>query len=86
LIQAAFSILWTLLALIAMLLANKRALRAPWIAGASLLALVVAKLFLLDLDGLSGGAKIVTFLAVGVLLLLIGYFAPVPTANAEPAK
>jgi uncharacterized membrane protein len=86
LVQAAFSILWTVLALVAMLVANKRALRAPWLAGAGLLAVVVAKLFVLDLDGLSGGAKIITFLAVGVLLLLIGYFAPVPPAQAEPAS
>ncbi|MET0287877.1 MAG: DUF2339 domain-containing protein [Polyangiales bacterium] len=86
LVQGAFSILWTVSALIAMLLANKRALRAPWMAGAGLLAVVVGKLFLLDLDGLSSGLKIVTFLAVGVLLLLIGYFAPVPPANAEPAR
>ncbi len=84
-VQAAFSILWTVLALIAMVLANRRAVRAPWLVGACLLAVVVGKLFLLDLDGLSNGMQIVTFLAVGVLLLLIGYFAPVPSAKAEPA-
>ncbi|HEX5660760.1 MAG TPA: DUF2339 domain-containing protein [Polyangiales bacterium] len=86
LVQAAFSILWTVTALIAMLVANKRALRAPWMVGAGLLTVVVGKLFLLDLDGLSSGMKIITFLAVGVLLLLIGFFAPVPPAAAEPAR
>ncbi|HEY6881148.1 MAG TPA: DUF2339 domain-containing protein [Polyangiales bacterium] len=86
LVQAAFSILWTVVALIMMVFAHRRATRAPWVVGAGLLALVVAKLFLLDLAKLGSGAKIVTFLAVGVLLLLIGYFAPVPPnkAKAEP--
>jgi uncharacterized membrane protein len=81
LVQAAFSILWTVLSLMAMLLANRRSLRSVWVAGAVLLAAVVLKLFLVDLDRLSSVAKIVTFLAVGMLLLLIGYFAPVPPAR-----
>jgi uncharacterized membrane protein len=78
LVQAAFSILWTALALIAMVVAHRRTERGLWIAGASLLAAVVMKLFFVDLDNLSSVAKIVTFLAVGILLLLIGLLAPVP--------
>lgn len=85
-VQGAFSIAWTLLALVAMLAANRRALRTPWLVGAGLLTVVVAKLFLFDLDGLSSGVKIVTFLAVGALLMLIGYFAPVPPVQAEPSR
>ena len=77
-VQATFSIMWTVLALIAMLLANRRGTRGLWVAGAALLGAVVLKLFLLDLAQLGGIAKIVTFLAVGTLLLAIGYFAPVP--------
>ena len=87
-VQAAFSIVWTVLALIAMLLAHRRRARGVWVAGAVLLGAVVLKLFLVDLSSLSGVAKIVTFLAVGLLLLLIGYFAPVPpskvTEEARP--
>lgn len=82
-VQAAFSILWTSIALVAMLIANRRARRGLWMAGAGLLGLVVVKLFASDLDTLGGVAKIVTFLAVGLLLLLIGYVAPVPPKSTE---
>jgi uncharacterized membrane protein len=49
LVQAAFAILWMLLALGTMVVATRRAIRALWIAGAALMAVVVAKLFLVDL-------------------------------------
>jgi uncharacterized membrane protein len=78
LVQSAFSILWTILALLAMLLANRKQTREVWVAGAVLLGCVVLKLFFVDLSQLSNVAKIVTFLAVGLLLLLIGFIAPVP--------
>lgn len=86
LVQSAFSILWTAIALVAMVVAHRGALRGVWVTGAVLLGAVVVKLFLLDLAQLSSVAKIVTFLAVGVLLLLVGYFAPVPPADAAQEK
>jgi uncharacterized membrane protein len=52
-------------------------------AGATLLAVVVFKLFTVDLASLSTLSKIGTFLAVGLLLLLVGYFSPVPPAHPE---
>ena len=48
--------------------------------GAGLLAIVVGKLFLIDLAALSGLPRVVAFLGVGALLLLIGYLAPLPPA------
>ncbi len=78
LVQASFSILWMLLALAAMGVATRRAIRALWITGASLMALVVAKLFLVDLSGIGTVERIVSFIGAGVLMLLIGYFSPVP--------
>jgi uncharacterized membrane protein len=81
LVQSAFSILWTLLALLAMVVAHRHKRREVWVAGAVLLAATIVKLFSIDLSRLGGVAKIVTFLAVGVLLLLIGFAAPVPPAG-----
>jgi uncharacterized membrane protein len=81
-LQVAFSLSWTLLALTIMVVATNRRARTPWIVGAGLLGVVVVKLFLLDLSALSTPAKIVSFLGVGMLLLLIGYFSPVPPAHA----
>ncbi len=79
--QAALSIFWSVLALAAMLLATRRSFRWLWVAGAVLMAAVVIKLFVLDLASVGGVERIVLFIAVGVLMLVIGYFAPVPPRN-----
>jgi uncharacterized membrane protein len=78
LVQASFSILWMVLALAAMVVATRRAIRVVWICGAALMGLVVAKLFVVDLSGIGTLERIVSFVGVGVLMLLIGYLSPVP--------
>jgi uncharacterized membrane protein len=83
LVQAVLSLLWSSLALATMLLANRRRWRAVWVVGAALLALVVAKLFLVDLAQVGTVERIVSFIGVGLLLLLIGYLAPVPPRGPE---
>lgn len=77
-VQAALSILWSVLGFAAMILATRRGLREVWLAGAALMAVVVAKLFLVDLSGSGTLARIVSFLSVGALLLVTGYFSPLP--------
>jgi hypothetical protein len=81
-VQAGFSILWTLLALALMVGAHRRALRAPWMLGAGLLGLTVLKLFVIDLSNRGGSERIVVFIAVGLLMLVVGWFAPLPPAKA----
>lgn len=76
--QSALSLVWSLVALAAMVVANRRGYRIAWVAGAALLGLVVAKLFAVDLAQVGGVERIVSFIGVGVLLLVIGYVAPVP--------
>jgi uncharacterized membrane protein len=83
--QTALSIFWTLLALTAMVFATRRAHRWLWIVGAALMALVVVKLFIMDLANVGGVERIVSFLAVGVLMLVIGYFSPVPPRQTAEA-
>jgi uncharacterized membrane protein len=85
LVQAVFSLLWSLMALATMLLAHRRRWRIAWMAGALLLALVVVKLFAVDLSQVGGVERIVSFIGVGLLLLLIGYLAPVPPRRPENA-
>jgi len=82
-LQVALSISWTLVALVGMLLSTRRARRAPWVACATLLGVVVVKLFVVDLSQLSTVAKIGTFLVVGVLLLVVGYLSPVPPGSED---
>ena len=83
LVQAVLSLLWAIVALAAMVFANRRAARVAWIAGAVLLAVVVIKLFVVDLSRIGGIERIVSFIGVGALLLLIGYLAPVPPRRKE---
>jgi len=80
-LQVCFSIAWTLVALGGMLLSTRHSWRTAWITFATLLGGVVVKLFIVDLSQLSTGAKIGTFLVVGVLLLVVGYLSPVPPGN-----
>ncbi len=79
-LQAGLSIVWTLSALTLMLLGNRSRRRTVWIAGAVLVAVVVAKLFLVELSNRGGLERIVSFIGVGVILLVVGYFAPLPPA------
>jgi uncharacterized membrane protein len=88
LVQAGYSILWTLIALGLMVLAHRRQARALWMGGVALLGATVLKLFLIDLSNRGGSERIVVFIAVGVLMLVVGYFAPIPppAAATQDAK
>ena len=77
-VQTGYAILWTLLALGLMVMAHRRAHRPLWLTGAGLLVLVVVKLLLIDLSNAGGAERIIAFIAVGVLMLMVGYFAPLP--------
>ena len=85
-VQAGYSMLWTLLGVGAMVWAHKKVQRMVWQAGAALLALTVVKLLIVDLENSGGGERIVAFIGVGVLMVVVGYFAPMPPAVAKVAK
>ena len=77
-LQASLSIVWALAAIALMTCGHRRGIRPLWFCGAALMAVVVAKLFLVELGNSGGIARIVSFIVVGLLLLLVGWFAPVP--------
>ena len=81
--QAALSIYWAVLGLTGMVLGARSGERRIWMAGAALMALVVVKLFLVDLGNTGTVERIVSFLGVGVTLLVVGYFAPAPPRQAD---
>ncbi len=85
-LQAALTLTWTATALPLMVLANRRLIRPLWMVGAGLLAIVVVKLFVVDLGALSGLPRVVAFLGVGLLLLVIGYVAPLPTSAGDAGE
>ena len=82
-LQASLSIVWALLAIGLMVRGNQQAARSLWFTGAGLMGVVVAKLFLVELGNSGGVARIVSFIVVGVLLLLVGWFAPMPPKGGE---
>lgn len=85
-LQAALTLTWTVTALPLMAIAHRRGIRPLWVVGAVLLAVVVGKLFLVDLSSLSGLTRIVAFIGVGLVLLVIGYVAPLPPAAKPPSR
>ncbi|HEX9802517.1 MAG TPA: DUF2339 domain-containing protein [Gammaproteobacteria bacterium] len=83
LFQTSVSVVWTLSALLITVWATRNGRRRLWFAGAGLLALVVLKLFFIDLAKTGTVERIVSFIAVGGLMLVIGYFSPLPPKQRE---
>lgn len=86
LVQAALSLFWSLAGVTLMVVAARLSRRAPWFVGVTLMGAVVAKLFLIDLSGVGTVERIVSFIGVGLLLMLVGYFAPMPPAAVDLKK
>ena len=76
--QTALSVAWGTVAISTMLSGNRRKNRWVWITGAVLIGVVVLKLFLVELAAHGSLARIVSFIVIGILLLVVGYFAPLP--------
>ena len=82
-VQLVLSVGWTLLALVLMLRGHLLAHRLRWQSGAGLLAVVLVKLFLVDLADAGSLSRIVSFITVGGLTVLIGIKAPMPKAATQ---
>jgi uncharacterized membrane protein len=82
-VQTGLTILWTLLALVATIIASRYWQRALWFMGIGLLGIVVLKLVLVDLSQTEAIWRVISFLGAGSLILLIGYLAPLPPAREE---
>ena len=82
-VQTSLTIVWTLFALLLTGFASKLAKRVLWLAGIALLALVVLKLIAVDLSNVGTVARIVSFIGAGLIMLLIGYIAPLPPAEPD---
>jgi len=83
--QTAIAALWSVLALTLTIGGARREQRRIWLAGAGLLGLVVIKLFFIDLSGTGTIGRIISFLVVGLLMLVIGFFAPLPPKPEDAA-
>ena len=85
-LHASLSIVWGLAALSGMTVGVRLARRIVWAGGAALMGVVVVKLFLFDLSNTGTMGRVVSFLGVGLLLLVVGYFAPVPPSDSARVK
>ncbi|MBL8484287.1 MAG: DUF2339 domain-containing protein, partial [Rhodocyclaceae bacterium] len=85
-VQAGMALLWTVLGCLLMFLATRHGARKLWLCGAALLAATVLKLLLVDLANSGTVARIVAFMGVGLVMLVIGYLAPVPPAQKPGAE
>jgi uncharacterized membrane protein len=82
-VQAGLSILWTLVAVMLMWRGSKSLLRWMWMVGAGLLGLTVGKLLLVDMYNSAGVTRFIAFIAVGVLIVAVGYVTPLPPKRNE---
>ncbi|MDE4081596.1 MULTISPECIES: DUF2339 domain-containing protein [Enterobacter cloacae complex] len=83
LIQTTFALFWMLCALVVMIRATRRAARQEWLCGAALLGMVMLKLMLVDSAGGGGLSRAVAFIGVAILVLIVGYFSPLPPKAGE---
>ena len=82
-VQMGLTILWASVALLLTTLASKKAWRAIWMLGIAVLSLVIVKLIFLDLSHNHTLTRIISFIASGLIMLVIGYFSPLPPAQKE---
>jgi uncharacterized membrane protein len=80
-VQTGYAILWSVMALIMMVMGHRTARRGLWVLGAALLGLTVLKLIAIDMSNTGGVARVVAFIGVGVLILIVGFFAPLPPST-----
>ena len=81
--QAGLSLVWGTAGLAGMVIGAVRERRAVWIGGAVVMGIVIIKLFVVELGNVGTLSRVVSFLGVGLLLLVVGYLAPVPKARVE---
>jgi len=83
--QTSLTVVWSLLGVSAWVIGSRRQQRLLWLVGALLMGVVLLKLVAIDRHYMGNLPGIVSFLAVGLLLVAVGYFAPSPPKDAEVA-
>jgi uncharacterized membrane protein len=81
--QASLTVVWSLIGVGSMLLGSRRVQRPLWLGGVILMIVVLAKLIAVDRHYAGNIPGIVSFFVVGLLLVVVGYFAPSPPKIAE---
>ena len=83
LLQTIYSIFWAIIASTIVIFAVMRKKRWLWFVGAGCMTVVVLKLLFIDLSNTATIGRIIAFLGVGLLLMVLGYFAPIPPVTKK---
>ncbi|MEG0184875.1 MAG: DUF2339 domain-containing protein [Stenotrophomonas sp.] len=86
LVQTSLTVLWSVLGVIAWVWGSRRGQRVLWMVGAVLMAVVLAKLVLIDRQHLGNLLGIASFIAYGLLCTVVGYLAPAPPGAAPTVE
>ncbi|PXX98138.1 DUF2339 domain-containing protein [Halomonas sp. LBP4] len=84
LVQTGLTLLWSLLGVAGWIVGSRRGQRQVWLAAAVLMAVVLAKLVLVDRVHLGNLLGIVSFIGYGLLCIGVGYVAPAPPRREVP--
>ena len=82
--QASLTVVWSLLGVLAWVRGSLRRNRTVWMGGAVLMGIVLVKLLFVDRSYMGNLPGIVSFMAVGLLLVGVGYVAPSPPRSQAP--
>ena len=80
--QATLTVLWAVAGVVAWISGSRRRVWGLWLVGAIIMGVVLVKLVLVDRQYVGNIAGIVSFMAVGGLLVLVGRIAPTPPRRA----
>ncbi len=81
--QASLTVVWSLLGVSAWIFGSRRHDRQVWMGGALLMGIVLLKLLTVDRGYMGNMPGIISFMAVGLLLVGVGYIAPSPPKAQE---
>lgn len=84
--QTVLTVLWAVAGVFAWVMGSRRQVWALWLIGAVLMGLVLGKLILVDRLYTGNITGIVSFIAVGLLLVLVGRIAPTPPRHSAAAR
>jgi uncharacterized membrane protein len=84
--QASLTVVWSLLGVGAWILGSRRRNRQVWMGGAVLMGIVLLKLLMVDRGYMGNMPGIISFMAVGLLLVGVGYIAPSPPKRQEAGE
>ena len=76
--QTALTVTWSLIGVAAWIVGSRKLRRPAWLAGAVLMGVVLVKLVLVDRQYMGDINGVISFIAVGLLMVGVGYFAPSP--------